>query len=489
LLRLIWERADLPAAGFIYEEVVCWPRGALDRLLALGLLKPAAHAQAVACDSCGEDHVEEVIFLESPPGSALRAYIPCYESGRVRVPLERLQQWGIDLAGFASAVARAVEASGDVAEVVPDRVWLLGKSSWVGRLHEFFLVWGAGGKDGLDLLHHPRLRAAVAPVVFVPGRLPAALGQRERLPTLLPLSAFLTLGADGLVWDRVALEQVLTPQGSRPAKSPSASFAVPPEARWEDVRLTVRDHELEVEVLGRWRCFTFQEAGFEDRKRRDVPDRLWGFLTLVAQHGGVLPRPKTATERSATNLRKNVSRVSQQLQALLPLDGKPFRGPRQVHGYQARFRIRLADGARFPTPAEGSWERVSLIEVREGVVAVTVGTNDVHAVFDARAEASESPGRWEAVEQPGVVRREYSLADLGLASSDGRRDLAGQALLQVLRAGGRVARTAEDGGMLALNQRLGRFLQLEGPAFRFSNTGPVWIALFEAESRVNDDRL
>ena len=64
----------------------------------------------VVCDACHEGHIEEVVFIESPPGSPIRAYMHCPAAGRVPVPLERLKQWVVDFLGLA------VNCTGNVGE-------------------------------------------------------------------------------------------------------------------------------------------------------------------------------------------------------------------------------------------------------------------------------------------------------------------------------------------------------------------------------------
>jgi len=93
--QFVVERAATKEPVFTADEVEAWPDGLFDQLVADEVLKPTSNAGAVPCDACGEDHVEEVQFIESPPGAELRAYISCPGNGRVRVPLHRLRRWTI----------------------------------------------------------------------------------------------------------------------------------------------------------------------------------------------------------------------------------------------------------------------------------------------------------------------------------------------------------------------------------------------------------
>ena len=93
----ILERAQAQELIFIADEVAEWRAGLLDQLVADDILTPTSNATSVTCDACGDDHGELVQFVEYPPGSELRMYIPCPENGRVRVSLDRLHRWTVNL--------------------------------------------------------------------------------------------------------------------------------------------------------------------------------------------------------------------------------------------------------------------------------------------------------------------------------------------------------------------------------------------------------
>jgi hypothetical protein len=94
-LTTVLRSLDLPCSSLLgYEDVADWPEGALDDLVAAGLLRQAAHARSVVCDGCGEGCLEEVQFIGGD-GEPLRAYVVCHgdeNMGRVAVPLDRLWQ-------------------------------------------------------------------------------------------------------------------------------------------------------------------------------------------------------------------------------------------------------------------------------------------------------------------------------------------------------------------------------------------------------------
>jgi hypothetical protein len=125
---------------------------------------------------------------------------------------------------------------------------------------------------------------------------------------------------------------------------------------------------------------------------------------------------------------------------------------------------------------------VSITEVQAGVIVVRADADDPCGVYTAPDAETDSPGRWEAAVREGAVERRYDLRSLGLADEDGNPNTRGEALLAVLRSGGKVRRKSDDKAMLALGKVLGNLMQIRTPPFQFSSSQNKWSALFEATS-------
>lgn len=167
-LAEIWARADAVEARFDADEIARWRDGREALLIEAGIIRRDDNARTVTCDACQDSHVEEVVRIEDPPGSPVRAYIPCPELGRVAVPLERLKQWVVDFNGLAKAVAQGLALAGNVAEVVTGRLWALGMMTTAGRRHEVLLARGASWIDAPAVLG-PRLRGSSDGNLLVAG--------------------------------------------------------------------------------------------------------------------------------------------------------------------------------------------------------------------------------------------------------------------------------------------------------------------------------
>jgi hypothetical protein len=488
LLRLVWDRADALEVIYTADDVTRWPPGAIDWLSGLGLLRQAGNAVAVSCDACGGDHVEEVSTLESPPGTGIRAYIPCPEAGRVGVPLERLRRWQIDFARLAGMIAVNLQMAGDVEMIVPSRIWLLGRIALADEAHEVFLARGLCWSDAVEVVGKAaRLLQSPRRLILVPGSVPPLEVWQGDAPRVFPLSALLSWNDSRLVADTTLLE-ACADKRKKPPPSRTVLFPTPARATWEDVRLTVSEHQVRIEVRGTRRTLTFTEAGFEERRRGNVPNRLWRLLRLFGQHGGIIPFDNPATDGKARdNLKQYVTKLGQQLVLLLQIEERPFKGCRRTRRYEARFQITTEEGARFPTPAGVTWDEVSITETASGVIAVSTATFEEFVIPPHSGEKKDS-ARWEAAERKSVLTREYNLRTLGLADANERPNAAGEALLAVLRGGGKVQRDPRDRAMLEINKRLSDLLQVSGPPFQFSADRKLWSALFEASSAVRDAR-
>ncbi|MGE0769297.1 MAG: hypothetical protein AB7L90_22875 [Hyphomicrobiaceae bacterium] len=119
--EFILERVHTGAVLITADEVATWPSGQLDDLVAAGVLVPEQPARSISCNECGDDHIELVEYVQSPPGTVLRAYIPCPALGRVCVPLERLHQWRIDATN--TAVVAALASADDETGASTAREW------------------------------------------------------------------------------------------------------------------------------------------------------------------------------------------------------------------------------------------------------------------------------------------------------------------------------------------------------------------------------
>ena len=174
-LTAFWSRADVEDPAFTGDELRRLPATTRRLIESHSLLRQSENLRVVECDACGDGHVEEVEILVEPAGSKPRAYITCPDTGRVSVPMERLQQWSVDLDAVARVVAATLDLGDRIVTIAPSRIWLLGKQQVGARLAEFFLARGTTWSDSFQVLQAAaRVQASPAPVVLCPNRLPDA---------------------------------------------------------------------------------------------------------------------------------------------------------------------------------------------------------------------------------------------------------------------------------------------------------------------------
>lgn len=98
--------SDKPV-GLGWDEAQQWQGGVLERFLVVGLLTKDVKAQSLVCTGC-EQHCFMPVYQTD---DEQRAFIVCddpdkqAQMGRVKVPLERLQQWQTSARQFAGVIA------------------------------------------------------------------------------------------------------------------------------------------------------------------------------------------------------------------------------------------------------------------------------------------------------------------------------------------------------------------------------------------------
>ena len=207
LQQILWavESDDLPV--FDYDGVVRWEPGALARCVAAGLFYPAEPARFLTCYECGDLHESEVVFFPHVVTKKLRAAIAC-TLGEVLVPLERLQRWQMPVGTFLDVAFSHVERKGPPTEIVPGRVWRLGKATWANSRWNVFFARRLHWSDARKVINQAQFPARS--VVFTPQRV-AELDERiVTRPTMVALREILTWG-DGpkFVFDHAYVEDHL----------------------------------------------------------------------------------------------------------------------------------------------------------------------------------------------------------------------------------------------------------------------------------------
>lgn len=487
-LSIIWGRADAKEAVYTGDEMGASGNEAADTLIRLGVLSQATNAASVVCDACDGGHVEEVVFVEAPAASGARGYIYCSQEGRVRVPGHRVKRWAVDFRALANSVAQGLDLAGAVEELAPERIWFLGKGSFAGRSREIFLSRGMTWADAPQVIGSAaRLQASSTAVVLIAGGLPPDAVWQGDKPRVVPLNILAHLKNGNLSIDRAHLASLLA-EGRRKAPAVEVqSFPTPPGTKWPEVRLQLSEHRIRISARGKTKELSFQEAGFEERRRMGVPDRLWILLTVLAARSGFLQgHDATLDDKSRVNLKQYMSDLRERIQSLVPnIDGDPIPHVKEEQGYRAAFTISTDGTPRLRAPQGAVWSGVSISEARAGVIRIAFRANEAYGVSVYGDEDGAAHGR-EAAEREVDQEQEFNLASLNLADAQGKPDRRGNALIAVLRGKGVVLRPQDDDDtMLELNGFLCDWTGIADSAFDFAPNEGKWVAKFESSSAVS----
>lgn len=200
-LDYLWPLLEAKHPIVAAHVVAGWPAGVHERLVGQGLLVRAEDAQRVLCPECHE-HFEEIIASDGLEGSA-RLFVPCPRFLRARVPPEARWQWQANLDGLVAKLALTLGLTGRPAELLPRRLWRLGRTEWQGRRRDVLFARGLGWEDAAGV--QSAIVRTHRPIVFVPRNNPEGDFWTRRVPPVLVLAHVATLGEQGLDVDRLEI--------------------------------------------------------------------------------------------------------------------------------------------------------------------------------------------------------------------------------------------------------------------------------------------
>lgn len=473
LWRAVVRRCASEERAFCFDEVREWPRERFEHLVKLGILREGPLAATAVCDACGKMHREDVLWepsVRDPLGK--RAYIRCEDEGPVHVPEFRLRQWVVDGNVIAKSLAATMVLSGTVEEILAGEVWKLGRRRLAGRFRDVFLSMAA-------ISEHARIADVAARHLTAKDGILLAVQLRldnhglDRL-TVFDAAEVVELGMEGLTVDLGYIEDAL-PRDRAIKEDKIRSLPIPEGIAWPEVTLEIGESSLRVLARGRSWDVDLEEAGFADTRRKSGEvDQLFQILGLFALRRGSVPLAEVKRRKNNPDgFRRQISNLRKRLSSLIPAEGESICWDADEEAYTCRFRIQRSGEVTLPQPADGSWMSLELMERRDGRIGVGVKANQIRRARDAETgPAQHQESLWH----------EYSLVDLGLARDVDRLLPEGQALIDLLRAGGRLARPGDDMAILKLNQWLRDRTGLAGDPLQFSEATGTWIAAFDCAS-------
>jgi len=253
-MDIVWRSADTESPTFAGDETASWKPGLAQSLEKLGFLRPGKTATHVTCDACADGHTSEVTTNKYSNGRA-RFFIVCPENGRIEVEREHLLQWSVDFAPALKAIADGLGVKTTAEELVPRRVWKLGRASLAGRSR---VVWAARGLSWPDA---PSLADVLptgkSPILFFFGLTPTTGVVKLRPDAIIAARDVVRLNRDDLVFDlKAVVTQVSVPDAvdaKRPTRkraSRTAAIDAIKQALREHLR-SARDHAYDLRDRGK----------------------------------------------------------------------------------------------------------------------------------------------------------------------------------------------------------------------------------------------
>lgn len=277
-LTVFWSRADLEDPAFTGDELRRLPAATRPVLESHSLLRQSENLRVIQCDACGDGHVEEVEILVAPAGSKPRAYITCPDAGRVSVPMERLQQWSVDMEAIARSVGEALNLRERIISITPNRIWLLGTIQLDHHSRDVFIVRGVNWPDNRQILEScTRLANSPSPLILCLNRFPNDPEWQNGNRVVFSLGETLWLGGQQpTLADRIAavLREHTGPRGADPLPpTPPAERAALMEEIKSRYNYRVKDiyqgANVDRSYLNKWKLGQVDDGAEPSRKIED----------------------------------------------------------------------------------------------------------------------------------------------------------------------------------------------------------------------------
>jgi hypothetical protein len=466
LLRLTSSEAVIGA-----DEAHQWEREQWHEVLKLGLLRETTLATALLCRECEAQCWCDVGWS----ADGRRSFLPCVRGYTIEVAPEQLRRWLVDPGAVARLLAATLELTGPV-EQRGAWVWSLGRRVLAGRFRDFLVVLEDSNDAVLQLAS-----GYASPVVLVPSGYPTT--KLNGLP-VFSLQDVSSLDAGCLVLDLEYIEDALPRETTVEKTKKVRSIPVPEDATWRDVMIAVGELALHVSVRGVWHERSIEECGLSDgRKDNGAGDRGLQILWLLAKRRGRFnPRDIAEANTEQTPFKKQISRLRERLRGILPITGDPVPCDKSSGEYRCAFSVSLESDRGFPTPEGVTWADFRFQELPGCSVRVGVRAKET---FQARVRSGGAEQTSaDVAEREAMLQREYTLDQLGYCNSQGLPTAEGQALLDLLRGGGKLRRPGDDFAVLRLGARLKEWIGLPGEPLQFSEGRRVWVTYFGCGSAV-----
>lgn len=110
---------------------------------------------------------------------------------------------------------------------------------------------------------------------------------------------------------------------------------------WERISFNILSNEMiEIKTEDCKGRYTYHELGFQDARKGDNHNKLWGVLLVFGNQGGNIDWKTCAQIKDVNQLKKDVQRIGKKLKDFMGLTDSPFRTYHKSRGYETKFSFK-----------------------------------------------------------------------------------------------------------------------------------------------------
>ena len=165
-LRLVeWDRMQIGPG-----RTDCWPDSATEYFESQQLIEETPTAGSLECPYCQDGEGHTILRHDHPLTGEPLAKLLCPVCGPVRIPLADLRRWRLNWSALVPLLTQGLRLRGQPQQIVPDRLWQLGKGYWSGRPATLFLGRGMHRHDATQLVE--TVARFTNALILIPHRTP-----------------------------------------------------------------------------------------------------------------------------------------------------------------------------------------------------------------------------------------------------------------------------------------------------------------------------
>ena len=138
-----------------------------EELASVGLLRKQPIGKTVRCRDCDSS----IPVVARKRGNGIVLYGDCRECGVYELLPEEQVLWRIDFTPLFEATRKSLSCMGEIAEIVPNALWSLGRAPLAGQSREIFACAGINTDRNAEIM--PHIPNGKTPILLILGNAPS----------------------------------------------------------------------------------------------------------------------------------------------------------------------------------------------------------------------------------------------------------------------------------------------------------------------------